>query len=86
MSDPQPFLIGGEWRTSDNVLDVHFPYTNEVIARVCQATEQDLEDAVVAAQRGLKSPASCPPMPARKFCTTCSTRWKNGRTNWFTRW
>jgi acyl-CoA reductase-like NAD-dependent aldehyde dehydrogenase len=54
MSDPKPFLIGGEWRTSDNLLDVRFPYNHERIAQVCQAGEPDLEDAVVAAQKGFE--------------------------------
>ena len=54
MSDPRPFLIGGEWRTSSNILDVRFPFTGEVVAQVCQATDQDLEDAVTAAQRGFE--------------------------------
>lgn len=54
MTDPRPFLIGGEWRTSDDVLDVRFPYTNEVVGRVCQAGDRDLEDAIVAAQRGFQ--------------------------------
>ncbi len=54
MTNPRPFLIGGEWRTSDHLLDVRFPYTNEVIAQVCQAGDQDLEDAVVAAQKGFE--------------------------------
>ncbi len=54
MSDPRPFLIGGEWRTSSNILDVRFPFTGEVVAQVCQATDQDLEDAVAAAQRGFE--------------------------------
>jgi len=49
MTDPRPFLIGGEWRTSDDVLEVRFSYTGEVIARVCQASDQDLEDAIQAA-------------------------------------
>jgi acyl-CoA reductase-like NAD-dependent aldehyde dehydrogenase len=54
MTDPRPFLIGGEWRTSDDILDVRFPFSNEVVARVCQATEQDLEDAIAAAERGFE--------------------------------
>jgi len=49
MSDPRPFLVGGEWRTSDDVLEVRFPYTNEVIGRVYQASDRDLEDAILAA-------------------------------------
>lgn len=52
MSDPRPFLVGGEWRTSDDVLEVRFPYTNEVIGRVYQASDRDLEDAILAAERG----------------------------------
>ncbi len=52
--DPRPFLIGGQWRTSSDVLDIRFSYTNEVIARVCQATDQDLEDAIVSAVKGFE--------------------------------
>ncbi len=54
MSDPRPFLIGGEWRTSNNALNVVFPYTNEVVGQVYQATDQDIEDAIVSAQRGFE--------------------------------
>ena len=54
MTDPRPFLVGGEWRSSDDILEVRFPYTNEVVGRVCQATEQDLEDAIRAAERGFE--------------------------------
>ena len=52
MTGPYPFLIGGQWRTSDRVADVRFPYTGEVVAQVYQAGAQDLEDAIVAAERG----------------------------------
>ncbi len=54
MTDPRPFLVGGEWRSSEDFLEVRFPYTNEVVGRVCQATEQDLEDAIRAAERGFE--------------------------------
>ena len=54
MTDPRPFLVGGEWRSSEDILEVRFPYTNEVVGRVCQATEQDLEDAIRAAERGFE--------------------------------
>ncbi len=52
MTDPYPFLIGGQWRTSDRVAEVRFPYTGEVVAQVYQAAGRDLEDALVAAERG----------------------------------
>lgn len=54
MTTPRPFLVGGEWRTSDKVIDVRFPYNNELVAQVYQATEQDLEDAVIAAVKGFE--------------------------------
>lgn len=54
MTNPHPFLVGGEWRTSDTIIDVRFPYTNEVVAQIYQPTKQDLEDAVVAAVKGFE--------------------------------
>jgi acyl-CoA reductase-like NAD-dependent aldehyde dehydrogenase len=54
MSEPKPFLIGGEWRTSERVLDVRFPYNGEIAGRVFQAQDRDLEDAVVAAEKGFE--------------------------------
>jgi acyl-CoA reductase-like NAD-dependent aldehyde dehydrogenase len=54
MAEPKPFLIGGTWRTSDRVLDVRFPYNHDLVAQVYQAAEQDLEDAVVLAEKGFE--------------------------------
>jgi len=50
----QKFLVGGEWRTSDEVLEVKFPYDNSVVDSVYMAQTQDLEDAMAAAQRGFE--------------------------------
>ncbi|QSZ67037.1 aldehyde dehydrogenase family protein [Methanofollis aquaemaris] len=52
MTDPRPFLVGGEWRTSEKILDVRFPYDNSLVGAVCLAGPTDLEDAVRAAQHG----------------------------------
>ncbi|MCS7009807.1 MAG: aldehyde dehydrogenase family protein, partial [Anaerolineales bacterium] len=54
MKSEYKFLVGGEWRTSDEVSEVRFPYTDELVARVYQATDKDLEDAVVSAQKGFE--------------------------------
>ncbi|MCD4685225.1 MAG: aldehyde dehydrogenase family protein [Anaerolineae bacterium] len=54
MTDPRPNLVGGEWRTSDKIIDVRFPYNNEVVGQICQASEQDMEDAIAAAVRGFE--------------------------------
>ncbi len=52
MTEPRGFLVGGEWRTSTDILDVRFPYTGEVVGRVCLAGSGDIEDALRSAERG----------------------------------
>lgn len=52
--DRQKILVGGEWRACDATFDVIFPYTGEVVGEVGLATEQDIEDAIQAAQRGFE--------------------------------
>ncbi len=52
MNNPRRFLIGGEWQTSTDILDVRFPCTGEVIGRACLAGSQDIEDAIRSAERG----------------------------------
>ncbi|HET6454281.1 MAG TPA: aldehyde dehydrogenase family protein, partial [Armatimonadota bacterium] len=54
MNDQKPFLIGGGWRKSDDIREVRFPYNNDIVASVCQATDEDLEDAVVSASSGFE--------------------------------
>ena len=48
------FLVGGQWRASDEVLDVTFPYDGSQSGAVYMATDQDLDDAVAAALRGFE--------------------------------
>ncbi|WP_332450335.1 aldehyde dehydrogenase family protein [Methanoculleus sp.] len=52
MIDPRGFLVGGEWRTSTDILDIRFPYTGEVVGRVCLAGSADVEGALCSAERG----------------------------------
>lgn len=48
------FIIGGRKRKSDQLKEVRFPYDGQVIAQVYQASDEDLEDAVVCAVRGFE--------------------------------
>jgi len=60
--DTYPVLIGGKTRETDETVDVLFPYTGEVYARVCQAGAPDLDDALAAAVTGfekMKRLSSC---------------------------
>jgi len=45
-----PFYCAGEWRTSDQKLEVKNPYNDDIIGVTSFATEQDYEDAVAAAE------------------------------------
>jgi acyl-CoA reductase-like NAD-dependent aldehyde dehydrogenase len=58
MDETAMFLAGGEWRTSSEVKEVRFPYTGDIVGRVCLAQERDLEDAVESAGSGAARLAS----------------------------
>ena len=51
---PEKILVGGEWRETNETLDVIFPYDGSVSGSVYMASEQDMEDAIVKAQRGFE--------------------------------
>jgi len=49
---PKKNLIGGEWRASDDVLEVRFPYDGTVVGAVSMASAADMEAAMAAAAAG----------------------------------
>lgn len=57
---PQKFLIAGEWRSSDDVLEVRFPYDGILVDSVYMASDRDLDDAIAAAQRGFAQARGLP--------------------------
>jgi glyceraldehyde-3-phosphate dehydrogenase (NADP+) len=50
----QKMLIGGEWVTGMNTIDVWNPENNELIAQVPAATEKDAQQAIAAGIEGAK--------------------------------
>lgn len=60
MDSIRPFLVAGEWRTSESSTDVAFPYDGSTIARVALAGGADIEDAVRAARTGADEMAASP--------------------------
>ncbi|MCY3834599.1 MAG: aldehyde dehydrogenase family protein, partial [Chloroflexi bacterium] len=50
----QKNLIGGEWRGSDDVMEVRFPYDGRLVDSVSMASAQDMEDAMAAAFEGFE--------------------------------
>jgi len=47
-----PIILGGVKKKTAEIVNVCFPYTGELYAKVCQASENDLREAVAAAVRG----------------------------------
>ncbi len=43
--EPYPIIVGGMKKTTNEVVNVRFPYNGEVYAKICQASHSDLEDA-----------------------------------------
>ncbi len=49
MAQEHKFLVGKEWRSSSEKEPNRNPYTGKVIADICQAQSQDMEDAITSA-------------------------------------
>ena len=54
---PKKNLIGGEWRGSDDVMEVRFPYDGSLVDTVSMASAADMDDAMDAAFRRLRGHA-----------------------------
>lgn len=54
------FMIGEDWRSSTEMLDVHNPYNGELVGRVHMAQEGDVEDALRTAERAFEVSRSLP--------------------------
>ncbi len=52
--DGTPFLLDGRWVTSRSVTPLRNPHTGAVIAQVCHAERQHLDEAIVAAERAFR--------------------------------
>ncbi len=46
MSETRPYLVAGDWRTGDGVLEVRSPYDQSVVAEVGVPTDDDVEEAL----------------------------------------
>jgi acyl-CoA reductase-like NAD-dependent aldehyde dehydrogenase len=60
MRDPRRFLVGGEWRRSEEIAEIRFPYSGEVADRVYLAGDADIEDALRSAAEGFSLTRTLP--------------------------
>jgi acyl-CoA reductase-like NAD-dependent aldehyde dehydrogenase len=54
MMEPYPVILGGVKKQTAEIMNVRFPYTGELYAKVCLASRNDLNEAVSAAVRGFE--------------------------------
>jgi acyl-CoA reductase-like NAD-dependent aldehyde dehydrogenase len=54
MMETYPIILGGVKKQTEEIVNVRFPYTGEVYAKVCQASQNDLKEAVTATVRGFE--------------------------------
>ena len=57
---PKKNLIGGEWRGSDDVMEVRFPYDGSLVDTVSMASAADMDDAMDAALEGFEVTRALP--------------------------
>lgn len=55
-----PYLVGGDWRTSDERLEVLYPYTGAPAGITFRPTASDVEEAVRRAEGGFEATRSLP--------------------------
>jgi len=56
----QAFYLAGKFTETENTINIYNSYTQNIIAEVCLASEQDLENAIIAAQSVQKEMAEMP--------------------------
>lgn len=54
-------LIGGKYVKSEERLDIHYPYTGEVIGKVFKGSEKQVDEAIEVAKEGFRKMSSLTP-------------------------
>jgi acyl-CoA reductase-like NAD-dependent aldehyde dehydrogenase len=51
---PEQFVVAGQWRSSQDVMPVIFPYDGSVAGEVYMASERDIEEAIASTHQGFQ--------------------------------
>ena len=54
MKKEYKFYINGKWKKSNEKYDLRNPFNNEVLTSIYRATESDIEDAIIGAEKAFK--------------------------------
>jgi len=60
MSQEFKFLVDGQWKTSNELVEIRSPYSGEVVGITYQATPDDVETAIQAASRAFEQTRQLP--------------------------
>jgi acyl-CoA reductase-like NAD-dependent aldehyde dehydrogenase len=60
MTKMYKFIINGEWRTSEEVLEVRNPYNNEIVGTTYRPTKKDIEDTIQSSVKSFKKTRKLP--------------------------
>jgi acyl-CoA reductase-like NAD-dependent aldehyde dehydrogenase len=60
VAEVRRFLVDGQWRVSDQILEVGSPFTGEVASLVALGKEEDLESAIQASVRAFEETRALP--------------------------
>jgi acyl-CoA reductase-like NAD-dependent aldehyde dehydrogenase len=60
MSDPRPYLVAGEFKSSGETFEVKSPFNGEVVATVSKPTKADIEAATAAADEAFEETRKLP--------------------------
>jgi acyl-CoA reductase-like NAD-dependent aldehyde dehydrogenase len=72
-SDVQPFLLAGEWVSSEEIQEVRAPFDGSVIGRVCRANESHSQLAVEKAIAGYEKFRKTPTHVRREILLKCAS-------------
>jgi acyl-CoA reductase-like NAD-dependent aldehyde dehydrogenase len=54
MAETRPYYVAGQWRRSDQILEVTNPYDGSVVGATSRATDADVAEAITAAERAFE--------------------------------
>lgn len=60
MAETRPYCVAGQWKRSDRPLEIVSPYDGSLVGVTSYATEADMEEAVVAAERAFEETRRLP--------------------------
>jgi acyl-CoA reductase-like NAD-dependent aldehyde dehydrogenase len=79
MTRKYPIYCGGEWKTSNQTLEIRNPYNDEVVGITSLATDDDLEHAITSAQTAFHEHSDMPAYERAGYLTAIADQLEQRR-------